>query len=48
VRQDFWAIGELAIKGLLGQLEQGEPMVGDLIGLQLIIRESTAHVRTTQ
>lgn len=47
VRQDFWAIGKLAINGLLGQLEQGKPMVGDLIGLQLIVRESTAQVRKT-
>ena len=48
VRQDFFAIGKLAITGLLGQIEQGKPMVGELIGLQLIIRKSTAQVRTSR
>ncbi len=48
VRQDFFAIGQQAINGLLGQLEQGEPMESERIGLQLVVRESTAHVRNTR
>lgn len=45
VRQDFAALGQRAIRVLLSELGQADPVVNRLLDLELIVRESTAPPR---